>query len=201
MKPMTEYHSYQMLCWCYQIFADGEGNGTPLQYSCLEYPWTEEPGGLQSTRSLGVGLNWATSLSLFTFMHWWRKWQPTPVLLPGESQGWGSWWAAIYGVTQSRTRLKRLSSSSSSSSYIFITKFKWTANILTLNSKFLVKSFSYISHKNTKWNIVRSFLFVWGKIKYQIVSQNEIPVVTISCIFYVSIIIFLKNFKCVFFHY
>ena len=34
-----------------------------------------------------VGHNWATSLSLFTFMHWRRKWQPTPVLLPGESQG------------------------------------------------------------------------------------------------------------------
>ena len=35
-----------------------------------------------------VGHNWVTSLSLFTFMHWRRKWQPTPVLLPGESQGW-----------------------------------------------------------------------------------------------------------------
>ena len=42
-------------------------------------------------------------------MHWRRKWQPTPVFLPGESQGWGSWWAAIYGVAQSRTLLKRLS--------------------------------------------------------------------------------------------
>ena len=56
-----------------------------------------------------------TSLSLFTFMHWRRKWQPTPVFLPGESQGRGNWWTAICGVAQSRTRLKRLSSSSSSS--------------------------------------------------------------------------------------
>ena len=48
----------------------------------------------------------------FTFMHWGRKWQPTPVFLPGESQGQGSWWAAIYGVAQSRTQLMRLSSSS-----------------------------------------------------------------------------------------
>ena len=53
-------------------------------------PWTEEPGGLQSTRSLRVGYDWATSLSLFTFMHWRRKWQPIPVFLPGESQGRGS---------------------------------------------------------------------------------------------------------------
>ena len=48
------------------------------------------------------------------FMHWRRKWQPTPVFLPGESQGRGAWWAAIYRVTKSWTRLKWLSSSSSS---------------------------------------------------------------------------------------
>ena len=53
-------------------------------------PWMEEPGRLQSTGSLRVGHDWATSLSLFTFMHWRRQWQPTPVLLPGDSQGQGS---------------------------------------------------------------------------------------------------------------
>ena len=53
-------------------------------------PWTEEPGGLQSMGSLRVGHDWVTSLSLFTFMPWRRKWQPTPVFLPGESQGLGS---------------------------------------------------------------------------------------------------------------
>ena len=152
-------------------------------------PWMEEPGRLQSMGSLRVGRDWETSLSLFTFMHWRKKWQPTPVFLPGESQGWGSlvgcrpwghtesdmteanlaaaaarrrrlvgcspwgheeldttewlhfhfslscigegngnplqcsclenprgsgaWWAPVYGVAQSRPRLKRLSSSSS----------------------------------------------------------------------------------------
>ena len=49
-------------------------------------PWTEEPGGLQSMGSLRVGYNRVVSLSLFTFMHWRRKWQPTPVFLPWESQ-------------------------------------------------------------------------------------------------------------------
>jgi len=67
-------------------------------------PWTEEPGGLQSMVSLRVGHNWATSLSLFTFMHWRRKWQPTPVFLPGESQGQeslvGCW---LWGHTESDT--------------------------------------------------------------------------------------------------
>ena len=142
-------------------------------------PWMEEPGGLQSMGSLRVGHDWATSHSLSTFMHWRRKWQPTPVFLPGESNGWsslvgcspwgrtesdttevtwqhskgylllwgklqknnlyqitqfkgkgsgtplqyswlenpmdgGAWWATVYGVAQSQTRLKWLSSSSSS---------------------------------------------------------------------------------------
>ena len=50
-------------------------------------PWMEKPGGLQSMGSLRVRHDWVTSLSLSTFMHWRRKWQPTPVLLPGESHG------------------------------------------------------------------------------------------------------------------
>ena len=52
-------------------------------------PWMEKPGGLQSMGSLRVGHDWVTSLSLFTFINWRRKWQPTPVFLPGESQGPG----------------------------------------------------------------------------------------------------------------
>ena len=55
-------------------------------------PWTEEPGGLQSVGSLESDTTERLHFhfSLFTFMHWRRKWQPTPVFLPGESQGWGS---------------------------------------------------------------------------------------------------------------
>ena len=66
--------------------------------------WMEEPGGLQSMGSLGVGHNWATSLSLFTFMHWRRKWQPTPVFLPGESHGQRSLvGCCLWGRTESDT--------------------------------------------------------------------------------------------------
>ena len=50
-------------------------------------PWTEEAGGFRSMGSLRVGHNRLTSLSLFTLLHWGRKWQPTPVFLPGEFQG------------------------------------------------------------------------------------------------------------------
>ena len=129
-------------------------------------PWMEEHGGLQSMGSRRVGHDWMTSLSLFTFMHWRRQWQPTPVFLPGESQSQGSlvdcspWgrvdsdtteqlhfnfslscigegngsplqcsclenpgdggasWAAVYGVARSRTRMKRLSSSSSKKKWV-----------------------------------------------------------------------------------
>ena len=62
-------------------------HSSPLAW---KIPWMEEPGRLQSMGSLRVRHDWATSLSFFTFMHWRRKWQPTPVFLPGESQGRGS---------------------------------------------------------------------------------------------------------------
>ena len=67
-------------------------------------PWTEEPDGLQSMGSLRVGHDQATSLSLFTFMHRRRKWQPTPVFLPGESQGQRSLVGYhLLGLTESDT--------------------------------------------------------------------------------------------------
>ena len=67
------------------VKAIGEGSGTLLQYFCLENPM-EEPGRLQSMGSLELDTT-SLSLLLFTFLHWRRKWQPTPVFLPGESQG------------------------------------------------------------------------------------------------------------------
>ena len=67
-------------------------------------PWMKEPGGLQSMGSQTVGNDSAASLSLFTYMHWRRKWQPTPVFLPGESQGRGSLEGCrLWGRTDSDT--------------------------------------------------------------------------------------------------
>ena len=67
-------------------------------------PWTEEPGRLQSMGPLRVRHDWATSLSLFSFMRWRRKWQPTPVFLSGESQGRGSLVSChLWGRTESDT--------------------------------------------------------------------------------------------------
>ena len=65
-------------------------------------PWTEEPGRLQSMGLQRVRHDWATSLSLFTFMHWRRKWHTTPVFLPGESQGrWSLAGCHLWGRTES----------------------------------------------------------------------------------------------------
>ena len=81
----------------HQTWCDGEGNGTPPQYSCLEDPMNR--GAWQATVH-GVAMS-LTQQSDFTFTE--NPWDR------------GAWWAATYGVTQSWTRLKRLSSSSSSS--------------------------------------------------------------------------------------
>ena len=80
---------------------NGEGNGTPFQYSCLENPMDRG-----SWWAAVHGVVTSLLLSLFTFMHWRRKWQPTPVFLPGESQGRVSLVGCRLGVAQSRTRLK-----------------------------------------------------------------------------------------------
>ena len=100
-----------LTCLLRNLYADQEAtvrtlkavapHPSPLAW---ETPWAEEPGGLQSMGSLRVGHDWATSLSLFTFLHWRRKWQPTSVFLPGESQGRGSLVGChLWGRTESDT--------------------------------------------------------------------------------------------------
>ena len=91
-------------------------------------PWMEEPGRLQSMGSLRIRHDWVSSLSFFTFMHWRRKWQPTAVFLPGESRDGGAWSAAIYGVSQSQTRLRWLSCSSRYCGFFFFPKLKVCGN-------------------------------------------------------------------------
>ena len=77
-----------------------EGNGTPLQYSCLENPMDV---GAWWAAVHGVAKSW-TRLSDFTLTHWRRKWQATPVFLPGESQGWWSTvGCCLWGCTESDT--------------------------------------------------------------------------------------------------
>ena len=91
------YHSSSFtVIWNQSCFVDSssptlleKAMATHSSTLAWKIPWMEEPGRLQSMGSIRVGHDWATSLSLLTFMHWRRKWQPTPVFLPGESPGTG----------------------------------------------------------------------------------------------------------------
>ena len=73
--------------WPILYFVGEEAMATHSSTLARQIPWMEEPGRLQSMGSQRIRHDWATWFSLFTFMHWRRKWQPTPVFLPGESQG------------------------------------------------------------------------------------------------------------------
>ena len=88
-EKLSTSRSYMLQCVIVVFICAclGEGSGTPLQYFCLENPmdrgaWWAAVHGVARVRH-----DRATSLSLFTFMHWRRKWQPTPVFLPRESLG------------------------------------------------------------------------------------------------------------------
>ena len=101
------------------LFHFGEGDGTPLQYSCLENPMD---GGAWCAAIHGVAKTW-TRLRDFTFTFHFHALEkemangngnPLQCSCLENPRNRGAWWAAVYGVAQSRTRLKRLSSSSSS---------------------------------------------------------------------------------------
>ena len=108
------------LCFCVCMCIIQRAMATHSSILDWRILWTEEPGRMQSMGSVRVGHDWATSLSHFTFMHWRRKWQPTLVFLPGESQGRGSLVGCCLWVTQGWTRLKRLSSSSSGGMFFIL---------------------------------------------------------------------------------
>ena len=92
--------------------------GTHSSTLAWKIPWAEEPGGLQSMGSLGVGQDWATSFSLSLSLSCIGEWNGNPLQCSylENPRDRGTWWAAVYGVAQNWTRLKRFSSSSSSSS-------------------------------------------------------------------------------------
>ena len=103
-----------LLCWqrCHPMPMNKQMLGWKMEKAMAPHsstlagkiPWTEEPSRLQSMGSLRVRHDWVTSLLLFTFMHWRRKWQPTPVFLPGEAQGRGSLVGChLWGCTESDT--------------------------------------------------------------------------------------------------
>ena len=90
---LKEAYSLQGKLWSAELvtwLSEEKAMATHSSTLTWKIPRTEESGGPQSMGSLGVGHDWATSLSLFTFMRWRMKWPPTTVFLPGESCRWGS---------------------------------------------------------------------------------------------------------------
>ena len=103
----------EQLHFHFSLSCIGEGNGNPLQRSCLENPrgsgawWAAVYGVTQSRTRLKRLSSSSSSINFtFTFMHWRKKWQPTPVFLPGESQGQGETGGLPSMGLQSWTRLK-----------------------------------------------------------------------------------------------
>ena len=84
VRQLDKQHTADTWCISQELEKAMATHSSPLAW---KIPWTEEPGRLQSMGWWRVGHGWATSLSLFAFVHWRRKWQPTPVFLPGESLG------------------------------------------------------------------------------------------------------------------
>ena len=118
---------------------------TPLQYPCLENPidggaWWAAVHGVAKSRA------WLSNLTFTFHFHALEKEMAThsTVFLPGESQGQGTWWAAVYGVAQSQTRLKRPSSSSSSSQQLCAKYWQYVGRGKTVSSS-LINS---LSHSN-----------------------------------------------------
>ena len=124
-------------------------------------PWTEESGGLQSMGSQRVGHDWATSLSLIgeengTLLQCSCLENPRDV---------GAWWAAVYGVAQSRTRLKRLSSSSSSRSDTNPTPSNLPKEIRSLKSIFFPGSFIFCMFLYLYTRITTQFyIYKWPRL-------------------------------------
>ena len=100
--------------------------------------WTEELGRLQSMGSCRVGHNWATSLSLFTSCIGEGNGNPLQCSCLENPRDGEAWWAAVYGVSQSRTRQKRLSSCRSIRVwwFVFLTASQAMLVLLVLGSHF-----------------------------------------------------------------
>ena len=110
-RDMVKLASKKIALVPWRVEGEFKRNSSTLAW---KIPWTEEPGGLQSMGSLRVRHDWATSLSLFTFTHWRRNGNPLHCSCLENPRDGGAWWAAVYGVTQSQTRPKWLSSSRAS---------------------------------------------------------------------------------------
>ena len=157
--------------------SDGKGNGNPLEYSCLENPMDGGPGGLQSLWLWRVGHDWAMSLSLSCLGE--GNGNPLQCSCLENPRDGGAWWAAVYGVAQSRIWLKPFSSSSS---------IHFWRSRLYLPQLWLVKipsSSGSLFYFQLRWKLcvdlwclsfLKKYLFTFGCIGYQLWHMSSLVV-------------------------
>ena len=153
----------------------GEGNGTPLQYSCLENPMD---GGAWKAVVRGVATEWL-------YFYFSRSCigegngNPLQCSCLENPRDRGASWAAVYGVAQSRTRLKWLSSSSSSNSVGFLflqtlsRKYFWWWSFWPLWSKVLTHRYFTPHHSTETW-----WKIAWGSGQLSRTITSHLPVDT-----------------------
>ena len=141
------------LCLCLGFLPLEKAMVTHSSTPAWRIPWTEESGRLQSMGSLRDGHDWATSLSLFTFIIGEGNGNPLQCSCLENPRDGGAWWAAVYGVSQSRTRLKWLSSSRLFASVSISTLYDFTLPIFAnynfpdiyFNYPFIVFLYCFVS--------------------------------------------------------
>ena len=136
--------------------------------------WTEEPGRLQSMGSLRIGHDWATSLSLFTFRHWRRKWQPTPMFLPGKSQGWWSLVGChLWGRTESYTTEATQQDEFTNISFHGLSIYYKNIREIQSSAFFFKQRFCVFSYKIMK--CFQIFIFSVVVVKINLTCKSTIP--------------------------
>ena len=114
-------------------------------------PWTEEPDGLQSMGSLRVGHDWATSLTLFSSMNWTRKWQPTPVFLPGEFQGRGGMVGCHLWDCRVGHNWSDLAAAAESGSHSVVSDFLWSMDY-TVDGILQARILEWVAFSFSRWS-------------------------------------------------
>ena len=158
----------------------GEGNGNPLQYSCLKNPvdtgaWWDAVHGVAQSQT------WLKRLSMHACIGK-RNGNPLQYSCLENPRDRGAWWAAVYGVAQSRTWLKRLSSSSSIKrlrkfvhfiGYKFCLRNKHCTLVNTINAEVIRENYSNSSKISRALITLSEERQFWKVIHFMIPSQNN----------------------------
>ena len=159
-------------------------------------PWTEEPGRQQSIGSRRVRHDRGASLSLFTFMHWRRKWQPIPAFLPGESQGQRSLVGCpLWGRTESDSEATQQQQQQLTYNVVLVLGVQQSESVVHMHICMLLKVlFPYRSLQSTEQS---SLCYTegpyWFSVLYIVMcqSQSSLSLLESVSLFSTSVTLFL----------